>query len=111
MRCAVQMVGVDATPALAYAAELFLGWLTTRAWDGPQSENRCVLHFHPLRWGYRQRIHPSSGTLCRRTLQRRDIVQAIETDDRFSLLVDLLPDAVMPPVNRVCLSPYPWCKC
>jgi len=36
----LQMVGVDAAPAVAYACELFIGWLTARAWQFTARDGR-----------------------------------------------------------------------
>ena len=38
-----QMLGDSAAPAMAFAAETFLGWLTTRAWQFTVSDGRPAL--------------------------------------------------------------------
>ena len=64
-----RLVGMDATPAAAYASELFIEWIVTRAWE-------FTLHAR------------------RRTLQRRDLLDAILSEEKLDMLIDVIADAV-----------------
>ena len=64
-----RLVGADATSAAAYASELFIEWIVTRAWE-------FTLHAR------------------RRTLQRRDLLDAILSEEKLDMLIDVIEGAV-----------------
>jgi len=70
----VQMIGADAATAMAYACELFCECIVKRAW------------FFTTREG-------------RRTLQLKDLINGVQSSEKFDLLIDVVAEFVLPKVG------------
>jgi nuclear transcription factor Y gamma len=90
------MISAEAPVLLAKAIELFILDMTYRSWFFTDQNKRKTVqvHFFPLFTIYRLLPNFSfskKSTISLLTGQKDDVVQCVQTDEKFDFLIDIVP--------------------